>query len=286
MARPCRALTRNGSPSPNRAKVHPSASRLSPSTLLATTRVGRPLRRSSWATWASSSVMPTVTSTTRRIDVGLGDGPLGLAADLAVERGPAGQPTAGVDDGELPAGPLGVEELAVAGDAGSLLDDGLPAADDAVDQRALAHVGPARPPADRAGLPVGPGRSVMPPPVRPQGPAQGHTVGGHDLDRAGQVVGVEAVEEPVTGQAHVGQQVAVTVVVRRPGSGPDRRRSCSPATAMLPPKNSLRTVTTRASGRRSARSGPRIRAPYSPVTTATGASAPGAQGDRAGRGAR
>ena len=43
----------------------------------------------------------------------------------------------------MPAGPVGVDDLAVAGDARPLLDDRLPAADDAVDERRLAHVGAA-----------------------------------------------------------------------------------------------------------------------------------------------
>ena len=47
----------------------------------------------------------------------------------------------------------------------------------------------------------------------------------------------------------------------------------SPVTPTLPPKNSLRTVTTRTSSRpSSSTSGARTRAPYSPVTIAIGAS--------------
>ena len=74
--------------------------------------------------------------------VGLGDGPFGLGAHLGVERIVGGQPSTGVDHGEGPPAPLGVELLAVAGHAGSFLDHRGPTADDAVDQRRLADVGP------------------------------------------------------------------------------------------------------------------------------------------------
>ena len=50
-------------------------------------------------------------------DVGVGDGPLGLAADLVVEVAARGQPAAGVDEAERAAQPVGVDVLAVAGDA-------------------------------------------------------------------------------------------------------------------------------------------------------------------------
>ena len=55
--------------------------------------------------------------------VGLADGLLALAADLRVEVGAAGHPAAGVDEPERHALPLGLDLLAVAGDAGLLLDD-------------------------------------------------------------------------------------------------------------------------------------------------------------------
>ncbi len=135
--------------------------------------------------------------------VGLGDGPLGLGADLGVERVVGGQPAAGVDHGEGPPAPLGVELLAVAGDPGSLLDHGGPPAHDAVDQRGLADVGPSGDDHQRAVAPFGQrlgqarGHRDAPrvtgtrsasgsnrPPL--EGPAQGEAVGGHHLDGAGQ----------------------------------------------------------------------------------------------------
>ena len=76
-------------------------------------------------------------------DVGVAHGGLDLAADLGLEVGAAGHPAAGVDDAERHAEPLGLERLAVAGDARAVLDDGRLLADDAVEQRRLADVGPA-----------------------------------------------------------------------------------------------------------------------------------------------
>ena len=75
-------------------------------------------------------------------DVSVGDGLLALLADLAVERVATRAPAAGVDEPELAARPLGVDHLAVAGDAWPLLHDGCPLPQYAVDQRRLAHVGP------------------------------------------------------------------------------------------------------------------------------------------------
>ena len=76
-------------------------------------------------------------------DVGGLDGRLDLAADLRVEVVAARQPAAGVDQQEVDAQPLGLGLLAVAGHAGSVLDDGHLLADDPVEQRALADVGAA-----------------------------------------------------------------------------------------------------------------------------------------------
>ena len=51
-----------------------------------------------------------------------------------------GLPAAGVDDREAAAEPLGLVGDAVARDAGGVFDDGLAAAEDAVDERGLADV--------------------------------------------------------------------------------------------------------------------------------------------------
>ena len=50
------------------------------------------------------------------------------------------EPATGVDDDELAAVPLGVELLAIARDAGLLLDDRVAPPDKAVDEGGLAHV--------------------------------------------------------------------------------------------------------------------------------------------------
>ena len=64
MPRPCRALTIAGSPRPRPASSQASASRLSESTLLATTMTWPPLRRTNCATTSSSPVTPVVASST------------------------------------------------------------------------------------------------------------------------------------------------------------------------------------------------------------------------------
>ena len=100
------------------------------------------------ATCASSSVMPTLTSTTRRITSASATARSACAltwrASGAAPSPEVGQqPAAGVDDGERAAVPVGLEHLAVAGDAGLLLDDRVAAADEPVHQRRLADVRPA-----------------------------------------------------------------------------------------------------------------------------------------------
>ncbi len=226
--------------------------------------------------------------------VGLGDGPFGLGADLGVERVVGGQPAAGVDHGEGPPAPLGVELLAVPGHPGPLLDHRGPPAHDAVDQGGLAHIGTAgddhqgplpavvpvwSAPAHRGAPRVTGTRSVSagrrgrsPGPVRLQGPAQREPVGGHHLDRprqVGQRPGRRGTGPP-TGRRRAG------------GSGGPRagRRSTSvrsvpvsrPDTPMLPPKKWLATGTRRMSSRPSEPTrGPSTRAPYSPVRMAMGA---------------
>ena len=137
-------------------------------------------------------------------DVGVAHGRLDLAADLHLEVAAARHPPAGVDDPERHAEPLGLERLAVAGDAGPVLDDRRLLADDPVEQRALADVGPADDGDDGGHASV---TSLM----RSRAPARRawpsvattSTGRGRSSTRA-------AVEEPaVVGQAHVGQQVAV-----------------------------------------------------------------------------
>ena len=70
-------------------------------------------------------------------------GDLGLGGHGGVEAGHVHLPAAGVDDGEAAPGPLRGVGDPVAGDTGGVLNDGLAAAQDPVDQSRLAHVGPA-----------------------------------------------------------------------------------------------------------------------------------------------
>ncbi len=76
-------------------------------------------------------------------DVGEVDGDLGLLGDAQVDAGGVRLPAAGVDDGEAAPAPLGLVGDPVTGHAGHVLDDGLAAAQDAVDQARLADVGAA-----------------------------------------------------------------------------------------------------------------------------------------------
>ncbi len=136
------ALTGQGSPTPSDTNSQAAASRPASSTLFTTSSTGR----------AGPSHHPgrrqvLVGHPHRHVDdeqhqVGLVHGPLGLVAHLGLEVAPAGQPAAGVDEGEGDAVPLGVEDLAVPGDPRRLLDHGRPPPDDPVDQRGLADVGP------------------------------------------------------------------------------------------------------------------------------------------------
>jgi hypothetical protein len=75
--------------------------------------------------------------------IGQVDGHLGLLGDAQVDARRVDLPAAGVDEGEVAAGPVTVIGDAVTGHAGHVLDDGLAAADDAVDERGLADVGAA-----------------------------------------------------------------------------------------------------------------------------------------------
>ena len=107
--RPWMALTGQGSPRPSETNSQAAASRPASSTLFTTSSTGAPVRRTTRAAARSSSVTPTVTSTTKQHQVGLGHGPLGLLAHLGVEGVAPGQPAAGVDQAEGDAVPLGVE---------------------------------------------------------------------------------------------------------------------------------------------------------------------------------
>ena len=75
-------------------------------------------------------------------DVGLVDGEGYLAADFDLEFVVATHDVAaGVDDGEVLAVPVGVAVLAVAGDAGGGVDDGVAAFGEAVEEGGLADIG-------------------------------------------------------------------------------------------------------------------------------------------------
>ena len=208
--RPWSALTGSGSPRPSRTNSQVAPSRLVSSTLLVMSRTGRPLRRRRLAIRLSSSVMPTVTSTTKRTASASVMAFSLWRRDLGVEGVATGHPAAGVDQAELAGPPVGDDLLAVAGDAGHLLDDRLATTHDPVEQRRLAHVGAADDRDDR--------EARAPRRVRRwhrvssflQGGPEGDAVGGHDLDRSGQLLGGGPVEEATLRQADVGEQVAVS----------------------------------------------------------------------------
>ncbi len=77
--------------------------------------------------------------------VGLVDGENRLVANLALERilGIADLDTAGIAQRELGAVPVGIMERPVTGDALGLVHDGLGTLGNTVDERGLAHIGPA-----------------------------------------------------------------------------------------------------------------------------------------------
>ena len=83
-------------------------------------------------------------------DRGVVNGDLGLRAhegqDLVIRPG---LDAAGVDQGELPALPVAFSVDAVPGDAGGVLHDGQPPADDLIEQHGLAHIGAAHDGNDR-----------------------------------------------------------------------------------------------------------------------------------------
>ena len=67
--------------------------------------------------------------------VGLLDGAARLGRDQFVELLAPGLPPSSVDQGEVAPGPVGLEDLAVAGHTRVLLHDGLATPDDPVDER-------------------------------------------------------------------------------------------------------------------------------------------------------
>ena len=79
--------------------------------------------------------------------MGVRNGALGLTGHLARQRGGVdgldvgGQPSAGVDDTERAAVPLGDEVLAIARHSGLLFHNRAPATDKSVHERRLTHVG-------------------------------------------------------------------------------------------------------------------------------------------------
>ena len=146
-------------------------------------------------------------------DIGFLDRALGLVAHLLRQRFVGGDPAAGVDHPEGAAVPLRDEFLAVAGDPGLLLHDRFAAADEAVDERGLAHVGPSdhRDDGQRTDVRLTspslrrrPGHA-MPDGRRAQRTRDAPSVPTTSTGR-GQIGQREAVEESVLGQHDVGQQ--------------------------------------------------------------------------------
>ena len=94
-------------------------------------------------TASSASVMPTVASTTKSTASASVTAISAWAADPLGHPAGVGVPAPGVDHRERAAVPVGVVGDPVAGHARHVLDHGLAAADDPVDQRRLADVGAA-----------------------------------------------------------------------------------------------------------------------------------------------
>ena len=93
------------------------------------------------ASSSSPGVIPVRVSSDEEDEVGLGDRAARLLGDLLRQRRRVGDvDAAGVDEQEALAGPLADDLLAVARDAGRLVDDGLARAGQPVDERRLADV--------------------------------------------------------------------------------------------------------------------------------------------------
>ena len=240
--RPCRALTGSGSPRPSDMNSQIAASRLASSTLLATTSTGASTGGAASATRLSSSVMPTMASTTKQDDVGSRMARSLCRLTLASSASPPGSQPPVSTSRNGAALPLGLDLLAVAGDAGLLLDDGVAAADDAVEERRLADVGAPDDGDDRRQLePASSTRS------RARAQRRGRRWPRSRPGGAGRRAWCRRGTGPATGTR------------RAAGSGGRRARRAStrarssptsrPVTPMLPPKNSLSTGTTRTSSR-------------------------------------
>ena len=111
------------------------------STLFATSSTGRFARRNHSATFASSSVTPTVASTTRITDVGLAHGALAICALTFSSRvdPPGSHPPVSTTLNSVPCHSAS-KLLAIAGDTRKLFDDRVAPPDDPVHERRLADV--------------------------------------------------------------------------------------------------------------------------------------------------
>ena len=144
--RPCSAETANTSLEAQPVEVRRCPVSCQPrlSSLLTTSSSGLPLLRSVAATSSSAAVGPARPSTTKRITSASSTASCACSRTCREQRVLlAGHEAAGVDDGELPALPLGVRVVAVAGDAGRRPHERQAPADQAVEERGLAHVGAA-----------------------------------------------------------------------------------------------------------------------------------------------
>ena len=89
------------------------------------------------------------------------DRDLGLGGDGGVDALGIRLPAAGVDEGEPASGPLALVGDPVAGDTRGVLDDGFATAENAVDQRRLAHVGAADDRENGKGRQIGDGIRII-----------------------------------------------------------------------------------------------------------------------------
>src|SRR5581483_172300 len=201
--------------------------------------------------------------------VGLVDGPFGLEAHLPGQRLVGTEPATGVDDGERPPDPFGVEDLAIPGHTGPLLDDRLPPPDDAVDQRALADVGPADhgDGRDAAGAHRRTASTRASPPVPTTSTGRGRS-GGAEPSR-------NTPRDSVTSGSRYRTRAPAGSASSTEATSPP---ASNPVTAMLPPNSRLRTGSAR-TGRPAASdsagsTGSSTQAPYSPVSSATSAASP------------
>src|SRR5262245_9290056 len=199
--RPWSALTGYGSPRPRPSSSQTMPSRLTSSTLLATSSAGLPNRRSSSATLLSSPVTPVVTSTTRSTTSASAMARSACWLTLASRSlPPTIHPPVSTSRNGRPSqsASTSLRSRVTPGRSSTMAARRPTIRLSSVDLPTLGR--PTMATTDR---------STSAPRPSAEGRPQRVAVGGDDLDRQGQVPGTGAIEEPALREAHVRQEVAM-----------------------------------------------------------------------------